>query len=137
MSSGKSQLTLYRGFDDAGEYVWSPFVTKVEARLRFANLKYKSASGSVQKSPKGKIPYFSIQSPNSETSTISDSALIIKTLVDEGILEDLNARLSPVEKAHDLAIRALLEDRWYFYQVSHKQRLSKDGMEINLFGKGM
>jgi len=37
--------------------------------------------------------------------------------VEEGRLEDLNAKLSPTERAMDLAIRALLEDKLYFYQV--------------------
>jgi glutathione S-transferase len=111
------QLILYRGWDSPGCYVWSPFVTKVEARLRFARLKYKADSGSVQKSPKGKIPYIEIKKTSGEVTTLSDSGLIVGRLVDEGLLDDLNARLSPVEKAHDLAIRALLEDKWYFFQV--------------------
>lgn len=33
------------------------------------------------------------------------------------MLEDLDAKLSPTEKAHDLALQALLEDKLYFYQV--------------------
>ncbi len=33
------------------------------------------------------------------------------------MLDDLNAKLSPTEKAHDLALRALLEEKLYFYQV--------------------
>lgn len=114
----QAQLTLYRGWDHPGCYVWSPFVTKVEARLRFAGLKYKAESGSVQKSPKGKLPYIEIERSSGERTTLSDSALIAGQLVEEGFLEDINSKLSPADRAHDLALRALLEDKWYFYQVS-------------------
>lgn len=46
-----------------------------------------------------------------------DSTLIRDKLVEEGWMEDLNTRLGPVERAQDLAIRALLEEKLYFYQV--------------------
>lgn len=48
---------------------------------------------------------------------IGDSELIIRQLVDEGMLEDLNAKMSHVDQAHVCAARALLEDKLYFYQV--------------------
>jgi hypothetical protein len=50
---------------------------------------------------------------------LGDSTLIISKLEDDGLLDDLNSKLSPVEKANDLALRALLEDKLYFYQVSN------------------
>ena len=37
--------------------------------------------------------------------------------VEDGVLDELNAKLSPTEKAHDLALSALLENKLYFYQV--------------------
>jgi hypothetical protein len=70
-------LTLYRGWLEPNRYVWSPFVTKLEARLRFANAPYKAASGSVRTAPKGKIPYIEITDEDSSNS-IGDSTLIIK-----------------------------------------------------------
>lgn len=119
MASPKS-LTLYRGWDEPGCYVWSCFVTKVEARLRFAGLKYRSEAGSVQKAPRGKIPYLELSSDSAiQPTTLSDSTIIISNLVDDGLLPDLNASLSPSNRAHDLGLRSLLEDKWYFYQVSH------------------
>ncbi len=116
------KLTLYRGWDSPGAYVWSPFVTKVEARLRFAGLSYNSEAGSTLKAPRGKIPYLAIargeptQNPD-KISLHSDSTLIIDELVEDGVLDDLNAKLSPTERAHDAGLRALLEDKLYFYQV--------------------
>jgi hypothetical protein len=69
--------------------------------------------------PKGKIPYIDMSSSSSPTPRfLGDSTLIIQKLVEEGVLQDLNAQLSPKEKVMDLAVRALLEDKLYFYQVS-------------------
>jgi len=128
-SKSSPRLTLYRGWDSPGNYVWSPFVTKVEARFRFAGLSYRSEAGSLSKAPRGKIPYVAIargegdtQDPDS-TSLYSDSTLIIDQLVEDGLLDDLNAKLSPVQKAHDAGLRALLEDKLYFYQVCIFERM--------------
>ena len=112
-------LILYRGFQGSSTYVWSPFVTKLEARLRFAGLSYRNEAGSPFSGPRGKIPYVAISKPGSADppTPMGDSTLIIKHLVDDGSMEDLNAKLDPVEKSNDLALRALLEDKLYWYQV--------------------
>ena len=116
-------ITLYRGFQGSGAYVWSPFVTKLEARLRFGGLSYNSEAGSPLKAPRGKIPYISIFKTDSNSQTVAnatllaDSTLIVGDLKEDGLLEDLNAKLSSTDKAHDLALRALLEEKLYFYQV--------------------
>ncbi|KAL2845736.1 hypothetical protein BJY01DRAFT_178604 [Aspergillus pseudoustus] len=112
-------LTLSRGWLEPNRYVWSPFVTKLEARLRFARVPYKAVSGSVRTAPKGKIPYIEITDKNS-SSSLGDSTLIIKYLVERNILPDLNGPLSPSERAHDLALRALLEDKAYFYNTRER-----------------
>ena len=112
-------LTLYRGFQGSSTYVWSPFVTKLEARLRFTGLSYRNEAGSPFSGPRGKIPYVAISKPDSgdPPTTLGDSTLIIRKLIDEGVTEDLNATLDPVARAHDLALRALLEEKLYWYQV--------------------
>jgi hypothetical protein len=46
---------------------------------------------------------------------LADSALITRKFIDDGTTEDLNAALLPTERAKDLAVRALLEDKLYFY----------------------
>jgi hypothetical protein len=114
-------ITLYRGFKGSGAYVWSPFVNKLEARFRFAELPYRIDCGSPLQGPRGKIPYIGISPPESQDPPrfLGDSTLIITKLVEEGVLEDVNAKLSPTERATDLALRALLEDKLYFYQVSN------------------
>ncbi|CAG8974989.1 hypothetical protein HYALB_00011173, partial [Hymenoscyphus albidus] len=122
VANGKTKSpTLYRGWDEPGSYVWSYIVTKVEARFRFANLRYRVEAGSRRKAPRGKIPYLELGSGLTVNPTIlSDSSIIIAKLVESGQLPDLNASLSPVDRAHDLALRSLLEEKWYFYQACEK-----------------
>lgn len=112
-------MTVYRGWLSPGQFVWSPFVTKLEARLRFAGLSYKTEAGSTRASPRGKIPYIDIpfdpSISQSQTKTIADSGLIVKELVSREVLPDLNAALTPQERAFDLSLRALLEEKLIFY----------------------
>ncbi|KAF5507756.1 Failed axon connections-like protein [Colletotrichum aenigma] len=110
-------LVVYRGFAATNNYVWSPFVTKLEARLRFAGLRYRIEQGSLGKAPRGKIPYVDITYDGSQGPvTMGDSSAITKQLVNDGACDDLNADLPPVGRAHDLAVQALLEDKLYFFQ---------------------
>lgn len=117
-ASSKSEvnITLFRGWDDRGKYVWSPFVTKLEFRLRTSNVPYTCGVGSISSGPKGKIPYIELSSPSSPApEVVGDSTLILKRLIEEGIVQDLNGRLRGKEKGLDLAVRSLLEDKLYFY----------------------
>ncbi|KAI8635526.1 hypothetical protein F5Y19DRAFT_14022 [Xylariaceae sp. FL1651] len=120
-------ITVSRGFKDAGQYVWSPYVTKLEARLRFGGVSYKTDAGSPRSGPKGKIPYITLQHAAAASTSpthgkgaeagqqLGDSTLIAKALCEGGVMTDLNARLSKAERAYDLALRSLLEDRLSFY----------------------
>lgn len=118
-------LTLYRGWPNSqGQYVWSPFATKLEARLRFAGVAYSTDAGSPRTAPKGKIPYVEFPAANkgadaaSPIQQMGDSALITSHFVEMGLVPDLNGPLSMEDKARDLATRALLEDKLYFFNVS-------------------
>ncbi|KAL5357661.1 hypothetical protein BJX96DRAFT_144969 [Aspergillus floccosus] len=116
MFSDAPNVVLYRGWPDAGKHVWSPYVVKLEARLRFAGISYTTRAGSVKTAPKGKIPYVEISEENASAPTsMGDSTLIIKHLIEKNILPDLNGRLLPTARAHDLALRALMEEKLYFY----------------------
>lgn len=112
-------ITIFRGFPATAAYVWSPFACKLEARLRFAGLAYKVDQGAPPKGPRGKIPYIALSAKDGDSApeTVSDTSMISEKLVDDGLAEDLNAKLTPVEKAQDAAVRALLEEKLYFYQV--------------------
>ncbi|KAI4272226.1 MAG: hypothetical protein LQ337_005450 [Flavoplaca oasis] len=111
-------ITIFRGFPTTTAYVWSPFVCKLEARLRFAGLTYKVEQGAPPKGPRGKIPYIALsKNGESDANMVSDTAMISEKLVDDGLAEDMNGKLTPVEKATDAAVRALLEEKLYFYQI--------------------
>ena len=125
--------TVFRGSPKSGVYVWSPFVTKLEARLRFDDIKYRVGGGSPKSAPRGKIPYIEVEQ-NGTLEQLGDSTLITHKLVDEGAITDLNARLSPFQKAHDLAIRALLEDKVYFYSTREKWWDHYEIMRSNVLG---
>lgn len=118
MASKAPNLTLFRDRNAPGAYTWSPFVIKLEARLRFSNLPYATKAGTLTDSPKGKLPYVRIEGDDGQSSLLSDTALITKTLIKSGTIADLNADLSPVQAATDLAIRALIEDKLYFLMVN-------------------
>ncbi|KAF1983199.1 hypothetical protein K402DRAFT_396905 [Aulographum hederae CBS 113979] len=114
-----TQLTLFRGWDAPTSYVWSPFVTKLEFRLRLATLPYKPAAGSPKSAPTGKIPYISLTTSSGVTK-MGDSALITAHLASLSLLTDLNARLSASSRAHDAGLKALLEDRLYFFNMRER-----------------
>ena len=113
------KITLFRGWEAPSAYVWSPFVTKLEARLRFAGVPYRTEGGNPTKAPRGKIPYVAVSRTDNgaPVTLLSDSDLIIEKWIEDGVLENLNAKLQPTGKAHDLAFRAMLEEKLYFYQV--------------------
>ncbi|CRG87706.1 hypothetical protein PISL3812_04726 [Talaromyces islandicus] len=116
-----STLVVYRGFPERGAYVWSPFVTKLEARLRFARVSYQIETGSPRQAPRGKIPYISLSHADAaEPVMLADSQLISDTLTDEGILPRLNEALSPVERALDASVRALIEDKLAFLNTHER-----------------
>ncbi|PYH45962.1 glutathione S-transferase family protein [Aspergillus saccharolyticus JOP 1030-1] len=120
-TSQTPEITLYRAFPWQGQYTWSPFVTKLETRLRFAGISYRTESGSPLSSPRGKVPYVDIRDRTTgATTTISDSALITKQLVEDGLVPDSNADLEPEKKVLDAGVRAILEDRFYFL-MSHEK----------------
>jgi hypothetical protein len=123
MPSKGPKLTLFRGLPDRGKYAGSPFTTKLEFRLRHARLPYSVEAGSVKTAPKGKIPYVDlgalVDEDGSEGSAqMGDSTFIIQRLLGMGKIPDLNGELTAGQKLEDLAIRALLEEKLYFYLVS-------------------
>lgn len=115
-----TDLKVHRGWASQGSHVWSPFVVKLEARLRFANVPYTTGAGGPRGAPKGKIPYVEFQQPQVGEGVVQmgDSSLIARHFVEEGVLPDLNGRLSAEDRARDLATRALLEEKLCFYHVS-------------------
>jgi hypothetical protein len=125
MKEDQAKLIVYRGWLDRGKHVWSPFVIKLEARLRFAGVLYITEAGSTRTAPKGKIPYVECQGPGDSPSTsLGNSTLIIKHLIEWNILPNINEKITSTDRAQDLALRALLEEKLYFYHVRNISFLS-------------
>ncbi|KAF2475861.1 uncharacterized protein BDR25DRAFT_89111 [Lindgomyces ingoldianus] len=138
MTTPKSQptITLYRGWDSPGKYVWSPFVTKLEFRLRTSHLPYSCAAGSTASGPTGKIPYISLSTPGRPTEFLGDSSLIMKRLMELNLLHDVNVKLELQGgmKGVDLAIRALMEDKLYFYHTHERWIMNYYTMRDHVLG---
>ncbi|KAK7942409.1 uncharacterized protein PG986_011522 [Apiospora aurea] len=137
-------LTVYRGWKDPGRHVWSPFVVKLEARLRFGGVAYRTAAGSPKTAPRGKIPYVELGTDSSASSgagddelggdKLGDSGLIIEALTERGLLPDLNARLDGETRARDLGVRSLMEDRLCFYHGWERWTQNYYTMRDHIFG---
>lgn len=109
-------VTVYRGFRARQCHVWSPFVNKLEARLRFDGVPYTVDTGLPYTGPRGKVPYVKLHG-HIDDEFIGDSTLITHRLIADGYLVNWNAQLTAEDRAIDLAVRALLEDKFYFFMV--------------------
>lgn len=126
-SKAANSIALYRGFPPSNQYTWSPFVTKLEFRLRLGGVAYHNLEGNPREGPAGKIPYADIstlsEAQNGEKELVGDSSTIIQTLIDRGAIANLNESLSADEKLADMGLKALLEEKLYFLQVRRQSIL--------------
>jgi glutathione S-transferase len=103
------QPLILHGFGSLdGQIDLSPFVHKLEAWLRLAEVPYIRRIGSVLKAPRGKLPYAEI-----EGRMIADSQDVIDHLQREGIA-DLDGWLTPRQRAISTALRSMIEEDLYF-----------------------
>ncbi|CAO2653000.1 Nn.00g024110.m01.CDS01 [Neocucurbitaria sp. VM-36] len=70
--------------------------------------------------PRGKIPYVEIITLGSPSEWVADTSLITKDFIARDLLQDLNIKLSGKEVGQDLALRALLEDKLFFYNIHER-----------------
>ena len=104
----------------------SPFVTKVDAYLRLAELPYKMVPFSMESftaAPKGKLPYIV-----DGDETIADSSFIVDYLKKK-YSDPLDAKLSPSERAAGHAIKRMLEENFYWVIVAERWRDTKTAVE--------
>src|SRR5258706_13579318 len=85
-----------------------PFTLKLAMALRIAEIRYELVPTlDFAASPKGKIPWIEVGG-----TLMADSALILRWLGEtRGV--DLERGLTPVQRAHGLALRVLLEEHWH------------------------
>jgi len=66
------------------------------------------------------IPWVELPVPEQPPEVLADSTLIPKSLIANNIMDELNARLSPKDRAHDLAIRAMMEEKLFYYNIRER-----------------
>jgi glutathione S-transferase len=92
----------------------SPFVLKVDAYLRLANIKYESfpSVDNLKKAPKGKLPFII----DGETTTVADSEFIISYLQEKFQIK-LDSNLSAEQKSTAYLIGKSLDENLYWCLV--------------------
>lgn len=98
----------------------SPFCAKLETYLRMTETPHKVVAASMQKAPKGKIPYVTI-----DGELMGDSQLIIERL-EKTAKQPLDGDLSARDRATGRAIRRMIEEGTYFIGV-HLRWTSDEG----------
>lgn len=103
-----SSVTLY-GFDKKAEHPSSSgFCQKVETFCRATGTKYECVATKPWSAPKKKLPYIV-----HDGNTVPDSTFIIQYLVSSGTSRDLDAPLTPRQKADSRAWQVYVEEFLY------------------------
>lgn len=119
-------IKLYSFGSDFGVEDPSPFVLKVDAYMRFANIEYTSIPdvANLKKAPKGKLPFIS----DGET-IITDSEFIISYLQGKFQVE-LDSNLSEEQKSFAYLIGKSLDENLYWSLVY--SRWAKDDTWVHV-----
>lgn len=112
-SEAAPTITLYGFEHKLSEPSVSGFCQKLETFFRAAGVAYKFEKAVPFSAPKGKLPYIALEVPGRPKETIPDSHFIIRRLVSSGIAKDLDASLTPSQKAESRAFQAWTEDSAY------------------------
>ncbi len=97
-------ITLYCAGEGFGLPEASPYVTKTEVQLIMAGLAYRKEPAPPRMSPKGQLPWI-----DDHGVRIADSTFI-RAYLEKTYDFDLNAGLSPVERAQAWAIERMIEN---------------------------
>lgn len=110
-------LTLYGYGKRFGVIDPSPFVVKVDAFLRMAEIEYRviNRANNLQRSPKGKLPFIVIEK-DEETQLISDSEQIMEHLRETYNIE-LDGQLTHEQKALSHLLTKSLDENLYWCLV--------------------
>ena len=108
METGLDPIRIYTFPAGFGLPTTGPFSLKLAMALRIAQIPYELvATVDFKASPKRKIPWI-----DAGGTTMADTVLILRWLGDtRGV--DLERGLSPLQRAHGLALRVLLEEHWH------------------------
>lgn len=88
---------------------------KLETFLRATSFRNYTLEDTMPwKGPKGKLPYIELTLPSGEMETIPDTHFILRHLVSHKIIADVDARLTPAQKAENLAWSAWVEEKMQY-----------------------
>jgi len=118
-------ISLYSFGSSFGVMDPSPFVVKVDAFLKMAELPYEVKSGAhyLKKSPKGKLPFISIEQ-QAEKLVIADSQNIIEHLTQNHSIT-LDAFLSAEQQAQAYLLTKSLDENLYWCLVYSRWMLDE------------
>ena len=114
MSRTDPVLTVYTFDRNKTRYSFSPFTVKLLFRLRYGSVVYEHLEGSRKQAPKSKVPYVRFRDSG---KLMGDSSLITGTLIEQGLLGDLNSVLLAELNAQDHCLRAFIEETLYYLLV--------------------
>lgn len=99
-------ITLYAGGENFGLPEVSPYVTKTEVQLKMAGLDFLKVPATPDTSPKGQLPWI-----DDDGQAVADSTFI-RAHLERKYDVDLDARLTPVQRAQAWAIERMLENQF-------------------------
>ncbi|HEY4031699.1 MAG TPA: glutathione S-transferase family protein [Caulobacteraceae bacterium] len=115
-------ITLYGIGPGFGLPEISPNVTKTEVQLKMAGLDHRKAKGRAELSPKGQLPFI-----DDDGEVVADSTFI-RAHIESRYGVDLDAGLSPAERAQAWAIERMIENHLGWCMV-HARWLLKDNFD--------
>lgn len=115
-------ITLYGIGPGFGLPEISPYVTKTEVQLKMAGLDHRKARGRPELSPKGQLPFI-----EDGGELVSDSTFI-RAHIEAKYGVDLDAGLSPAERAQAWAIERMVENHLGWCMV-HARWLLRDNFD--------
>jgi glutathione S-transferase len=113
-------LTVYKFAPAWGLPDISPFVVKLETWLRLAGVPYETKPGDPRKAPKKKMPYIV-----DDAVTMGDTRFIIEHLTAKHGVQ-LDARLTPAQRAIATAFQSMLEEHLYWVVVYERWQLDEN-----------
>ncbi|KAK0732567.1 hypothetical protein B0T21DRAFT_412741 [Apiosordaria backusii] len=93
----------------------SPFVSKLQFRLRHAGISYVDAAGSKPAAPRGKIPYVKFAE---DGKVVGDTGFIVRELAQRGLLISPNDSLekgSKTVRGEDYSLKIMVEGHLYWF----------------------
>lgn len=98
----------------------SPFVMKTMIQLKLAELGYEQRASGVGKAPKGKVPYI-----EDDGEVVADSTLI-RHHIERKYKVDLDAGLTPEQRAAAWSIEKMAEEHLYFALIDLRWRSDRN-----------